>query len=124
MEKTQSDLIPDVNSKTNSFRIMSDTRQIAKTKSGNKEVREDWRNRGESGRGGFGVVYKQTQETTGHYRAVKAIDKRMHSKIHYSRVLFVMAILANVCVLTSKGNYSACSLPPYGTLPLSNGWFF
>jgi len=97
------------------------TRHIAKTKGRNKEVREDWRNCGESRRGGFGVVYKQTQETTGHYRAVKTIDKRMDFKFHYSRELLVMAILANVCVLTSEGNYSAGSLPPYGTLPLSNG---
>ena len=57
------------------------TRHLAKTKSRNKEVREDWRNRGESGRGGFGVVYKQTQETTGHYRAVKTIDKRIARSI-------------------------------------------
>jgi len=83
-----------------------------------KEMREDWRNRGESGRGGFGVVYKQTQETTGHYRAVKTIDKRLHHKIHYSREPLVMAILAKVCVLTI---HSARSLPPHGILLLSNG---
>jgi len=65
-------------------------------------VKEDWRNCGELGRGGFGVVHKQVQETTSNYRAVKTIDKRLHSKIHYSREVLVMAILAKVCVLTPK----------------------
>jgi len=46
--------------------------------------------------GGFGVVNKQVQGATGRYRAVKPIDKRLHPKIHYSRELLMMAILAKV----------------------------
>ena len=39
--------------------------------------------------GGFGVVHKQIQETTGHYRAVKTIDKRLPHKLNYSGELLV-----------------------------------
>jgi len=97
------------------------TRYIA-TKSRNEEVQEDWRNCGELGRGGFGVVHRQIQEITGHYRAVKTINKRLHSQIYYSRELLVMAILAKVCVLTPEGIHSIRSLPPVGgvLLVLSN----
>jgi len=78
-------------------------RCVAQSKSRNQKVEEDWTNCGELGRGGFGVVHKQIQETTGHYRAVKTIDKRLHSKIHYSSEVLVMAILAKVCVVTPEG---------------------
>jgi len=113
MDKTQSDLIVWYKLETEFFQDhIRHTRDIAKAKSRNDEVKEDWRNCGELGRGGFGVVHKQIQETTGRYRAVKTIDKRLHPKIHYSRELLVMAILAKVRVLTPKGIHSTGSLPP------------
>ena len=65
-------------------------------------MREEWRNCGELGKGGFGVVHKQIRKATGHYRAVKMIDKRLPAKIDYSRELLVMAILAKVCGLTPR----------------------
>jgi len=113
MEEAQSDLVLWYKIETEFFQDhIRHTRYIAKAKSRDEEVKEDWRNCGELGRGGFGVVYKQIQETTGRYRAVKAIDKRMHSKIHYSRELLVMAILAKVRALTSKRIHSTCGLSP------------
>jgi len=113
MEEAQSDLVLWYKIETEFFQDhIRHTRYIAKAKSRDEEVKEDWRNCGELGRGGFGVVYKQIQETTGRYRAVKAIDKRMHSKIHYSRELLVMAILAKVRALTSKRIHSTGGLSP------------
>ncbi|CUS11443.1 unnamed protein product, partial [Tuber aestivum] len=44
------------------------------------------------GQGSFGVVYKQIHKTTGDYRAVKAIDKRL-ARLDYSREPLVMAVL-------------------------------
>ncbi|KAG0643257.1 kinase-like domain-containing protein, partial [Tuber brumale] len=73
------------------------TRYVEGAKNRNEKVKEDWRNCGELGKGGFGVVHKQIQETTGHYRAVKTIDKRLPPKIDYSRELLAMSILAKVC---------------------------
>ena len=73
-------------------------------------VKEYWSNCGELGRGGFGVVYKQIEKTTGHYRAVKRIEKTQSNKVDYSRELLVMAILAKVCALTHEGIFP--SLPP------------
>jgi len=73
-------------------------------------VKEDWSNCGELGRGSFGVVNKQIRENTGRFRAVKTIDKRLHSKIHYSRELPVMAILAKGWALTPGKIYSTGSL--------------
>jgi len=117
MDETQSDLIPWYKLETEFFQDhIRHTRYIAKSKSRNEEVREDWSDCGELGRGGFGVVYKQTQEPTGRCRAVKTIDKRLHPGIHYSRELLVMAVLAKICVLTSEGIQSTGSLPPYGIL--------
>ena len=78
------------------------TKYVGKAKNRNEKAEEEWRNCGELGRGGFGVVHKQIQETTGHYRAVKTIDKRLYPKADYSRELLVMAILAKVCGLTPK----------------------
>ena len=70
-------------------------------------MKEDWRNCGELGIGGFGVVYKQERGTTGLYRAVKTINKeRLPPKFDYSRELLIMAILSKVCVLVP-------SLPPF-----------
>ena len=60
------------------------------------EVGEEWSNCGEIGRGGFSVVYKQIQKTTGQYRAVKTIDKRLPTKLDYSRELVLMARLTKV----------------------------
>jgi len=61
---------------------------------------EDWKNCGELGKGGSGVVHKQIQETTGRYRAVKTIDKRQ--ALDYFREVLVMAILSKVCALTPE----------------------
>jgi len=123
MDDTQADLVVWYKLEAEFFQDhIRHTRHIAKTKSRDEEVKEDWRNCGELGRGGFGVVHKQVQENTGRYRAVKTIDKRLHPKIHYSRELLVMAILAKVCVLTCEGIHSTGILPPYGILlVLSNG---
>ena len=110
MYKTQSDLIVWYKLETEFFQNhVRHTRYVTKAKNRNEKVKEDWSSCEEIGRGGFGVVYKQMQETTGHYRAVKAIDKRLHPKIDYSRELLVMAILAKVCVLTSEG-FFGCGL--------------
>ncbi|KAG0643276.1 kinase-like domain-containing protein, partial [Tuber brumale] len=73
------------------------TRYLEKAKDRNKEEKLNWSNCGELGKGGFGVVHKQVQKTTGHYRAIKTIDKRLSHKLDYSRELLVMAILAKVC---------------------------
>ena len=78
------------------------TKYVGKAKNRNEKRKEDWKNCGELGRGGFGVVHKQIQETTGHYRAVKTIDKRLYPKADHSRELLVMAILAKVCGFTLK----------------------
>ena len=113
MDETQSDLIEWYKLETEFFQDhIRHTKYIAKAKSRDAEVKEDWSNCGELGRGGFGIVYKQTKEATGRCRAVKTIDKRMHSKIHYSRELLVMAILAKVRVLTSEGIHYIGSLSP------------
>ena len=68
----------------------------------NEKVKEDWSNCGELGKGGFGVVHRQREKTTGRYRAVKTIHKRLPLKLDYSRELFVMAILTKVCGLTPE----------------------
>jgi len=75
---------------------------MGKAKNRNKKVKEEWSNCGELGKGGPGVIHRQIRKATGHYRAVKTIDKRLPAKIDYSRELLVMAILAKVCGLTSS----------------------
>jgi len=67
-----------------------------------EKVEEEWSNCGELGMGGFGVVHRQREKFTGHYRAVKTIHERLPLKLDYSRELLVMAILAKVCGLTLK----------------------
>ena len=83
------------------------TRYIGKEKNKDKKVKEGWSNCGELGRGGFGVVYKQIQKTTGRYRAVKTINKRLLLRLDYSRELLVMAKLAKVCILTLEEIFSS-----------------
>ncbi|KAG0643275.1 kinase-like domain-containing protein [Tuber brumale] len=95
MDKPQSDLVVWYNLEAEFFHDhVRHTSYLGKGKDRNKEVKEDWGNCGELGKGGFGVVHKQIQKTTGHYRAVKTIDKRLPYKLDYSRELLVMAILA------------------------------
>ena len=80
------------------------TRYVKKKKNRSKRMKEDWRDCGELGAGGFGVVYKQERGTTGVYRAVKTINKeKLPPKFDYSRELLIMAILSQVCVLVPKG---------------------
>lgn len=43
------------------------------------------------------------EKATGHYLAVKMIDKRLPLMVDYSRQLLVMAVSAKVCVLTGRG---------------------
>ena len=103
MDEARSDLIVWYKLETEFIRDrLMHTKYVGKAKDRNEKVQEVWSNCGELGRGGFGVVYKQIQETTGHCRAVKMIDKRLYSKVDYSRELLVMAILAKVCCLTPK----------------------
>ncbi|KAG0640817.1 kinase-like domain-containing protein [Tuber brumale] len=79
------------------------TRNVGKARSRNEEVKEVWHNCEELGRGGFSVVHKQIQRTTGLCRAVKTIDKtQIPSDFVYTRELLMMAILAKVCVLIPK----------------------
>ena len=111
MDRHQSDLIVWYKLETEFFRDrVKHTKCLGMAKNRNEKVKEDWSNRGELGRGGFGVVYKQIEKTTGHYRAVKVIDKRSSIMLDYSRELLVMAILAKVCVLIPKR--ILLSLPP------------
>ena len=80
------------------------TRYVKKRKNRSKRMKEDWRDCGELGAGGFSVVYKQERGTTGLYRAVKTINKeRLPPKFDYSRELLIMAILSKVCVLVPEG---------------------
>ncbi|CUS12981.1 unnamed protein product, partial [Tuber aestivum] len=54
-----------------------------------------WVQSGFLGRGGFSVVHKQHEKSSGLCRAVKTIDKsRMPTQLDYSRELLVMALLA------------------------------
>ncbi|KAG0133627.1 kinase-like domain-containing protein [Tuber indicum] len=95
MDKAPSDLVEWYKLETEFFQdVVRHTRYVEGPKNRNEKVKEEWRNCGELGRGGFGVVNKQIRETTGHCRAVKAIDKRVSHKIDYSRELLVMSILA------------------------------
>ena len=111
MAKAQSDLVVWYNLKTEFFHnYVRHTRYVERAKNRNEKAQEDWRDCGELGRGGFGVVHKQIQEDTGQCRAVKTIDKRLSTKLDYSRELLVMAILAKVCGPAPEGFYQ-CLLP-------------
>ena len=106
MAKAQSDLVVWYKLETQFFQdYVRHTRYAEEAKNRNEKVEEDWSNCGELGRGGFGVVHKQIRKITGHCRAVKSIDKRLHAKLDYSREVLVMAILAKVCGLTPEGFY-------------------
>jgi len=83
------------------------TRYVGKAKNRNKEVKKEWSNCGELGRGGFSVIYKQIEKTTGQYRAVKAIDKGPPLRPDHSTELLAMAKLAKVCVLAPEEICSA-----------------
>ncbi|PUU79624.1 kinase-like domain-containing protein, partial [Tuber borchii] len=97
MDRAQSDLIEWYKLETEFFRDrVRHTKYLGKAKNRNEKVKEDWSNCGELGRGGFGVVHKQIEKTTGQYRAVKTIDRRLPNEVDYSRELLVMAILAKV----------------------------
>ena len=101
MDKPQSDLVEWYKLETEfSPDHVRHTRYVGKAKNRNEKVKEDWSDCGELGRGGFGIVHKQIEKATGHYRAVKAIDKRPSLGIDYSRELLVMAKLVKVCVFT------------------------
>jgi len=98
------------------------TKYVEKVKNNDETMKAGWSNCGELGRGGFGVVYKQIQKATGHYRAVKAIDKRLAFPLDYSREHLVMAKLAKVCVLAPvEIGLVYC---PYGIVLCSNGQWF
>ena len=103
MSNVQSDLVEWYKLDTEFFQDhVRHTRYLGKAKNRNKKVKEEWSNCGELGKGGFGVVYKQTQKTTGRYRAVKTIDKKPPLRLDYSRELLVMAILAKVCGIAPR----------------------
>ena len=117
MDNVQSDLIEWYKLETEFFQDhVRHTRYLGEAKNRNKKVKEDWSNCGELGKGGFGVVYKQKEKTTGHYRAIKTIDKRPPLRPDYSRELLVMAILAKVCILFPEGFYP--TYYPYRTFLL------
>ena len=103
MNYAQSDLIEWYKLETEFFQdYVKHTRYLREAKNKDEKVKEDWRNCEELRKGGFGVVHKQVQETTGRYRAVKTIDKRPPLRLDYSRELLVMAILAKVGVLVPE----------------------
>ena len=100
MDSTQSDLVKWYELETEFFEdCVRHTKHAEKAKNRNEKIIENWKNCGEIGRGGSGVVCKQIQGTTGHCRAVKTIDKRWASMVDCSRELLVMAILGKVGVL-------------------------
>ena len=113
MDNAQSDLIEWYRLETEFFQDhVRHTRYLGEAKNRNKKVKEDWTNCGELGKGGFGIVYKQKEKTTGRYRAIKTIDKRPPLRLDYSRELLVMAILSKVGVLVPE--VFGHSLLPYG----------
>jgi len=94
MDKTQSDLI--LRHKLETEFLQSSAEKGDR----NEKIKEDWRNCGELGTGGFGSVHMEIQENTGLYRAVKTIKKTQDSRLDYYGELRVMAKLAKVCVLS------------------------
>ena len=103
MGKAQSDLIEWYKLETEFLQdSVRHKKYLGKAKNRNEKAKEDWSNCGELGRGSFGVVHKQIEQTTGQYRAVKTVDKRLPNEVDYSRELLMMAILAKVCLLIPK----------------------
>jgi len=95
MDTAQSDLVEWYKLETEFFQDHVRHTKYVEENNSYKMVKEDWSNCGELGEGGFGVVYKQVQGTTGRYRAVKTIDKRrLPPKLDYFRELLIMGILA------------------------------
>ncbi|PUU79018.1 kinase-like domain-containing protein [Tuber borchii] len=85
MHKVEAEFFPNHVGHTNCLREATNTY---------KEVEEHWSNCGELRSGGFGVIHRQMEETTRHYRALKTIHMRLLLKLNYSRELLMMAILA------------------------------
>ena len=111
MAKGQSDLVMWYKLETKFFQdCVRHIRYAERAKNRNEKMEEDWKDCGELGRGGLGVVHKQIRKDTGHCRAVKTIDKRLSAKLDYSRELLVMAILAKICGLMHEGFYSSLLL--------------
>ena len=104
MDRVQSDLVEWHKLETEFFQDhVRHTRYVRKARNRNEKVEKYWSDCGELGRGGFGIVHKQIEKATGHYRAVKAIDKRPSLGVDYSRELLVMAKLVRVCVFIPWG---------------------
>ena len=96
-ERAQSDLAEWYKLDTEFFQdYVRHTKYVKKAKNRSEKVKEDWRNCQELGRGGFGVVYKQIQKTTGQYRIVKTIEKGPPLRLDYFRELLAMAKLTKV----------------------------
>ena len=101
MDEARSDLIVSRKLETKFFRDhVRHTRYVREAKGGYKKEVDDWRNCGELGKGGSGIVHKQIEVTTGRYRAVKTIDKKKAPD--YSRELHVMTILEEVCLIPER----------------------
>ena len=97
MDDSQSDLIVWYKLETQFFPDhVRHTKCVREARNRNEKIKEDWRDCEELGKGGFGVVHRQVEKTTGRCRAVKKIDKRQHN---CSRELLVMAILTKVRIL-------------------------
>ena len=111
MDEARSDLIVLRKLETKFFRDhVRHTRYVREARGRYKKEVEHWRNCGELGKGGSGIVHQQIQETTGRYRAVKTIDKNQDPKLDYSRELLAMAILEKVSVLAPEGIYPSLIL--------------
>ena len=133
IDNSQSDLIVSYKLETEFFSDhVRHTTYVREARNRNEKMKEDWSDCEELGKGGFGIVHKQIEKTTGRYRAVKTIDKGLSRKHDYSRELLVMAILAKVRILardlphftTPTRYYCRClmlsgfSIHPY----LSSSW--
>lgn len=120
MDNWQSDLIVSYKLETEFFPDhVRHTTCVREARNRNEKMKEDWRDCEELGKGGFGIVHKQIEKTTGSYRAVKMIDKRLSPGNDYSRELLVMAILAKVRIPAREG-FAPFYHPNKISLPLSN----
>jgi len=124
MDRMQSDLVEWYKLETEFFHDhVRHTRYVGKARNRDEKVEEDWSDSGELGRGGFGIVQKQIEKATRHYRAVKAIDKRPSLGVDYSRELLVMAKLVKVCVFIPGGIFPQFTTPARLFLLWSNAQF-